>query len=277
MKYPIQRNRRLFRNRRVRRDLIRKPANPRIAVPSFFTLMNLLCGFLSIISVSNGDFELGAWLIVIAGLFDALDGLMARLANATSEFGMELDSISDVVSFGVAPGFLIYTFSLHEMGYAGMILSALPPLCGAVRLARFNVNTKYEANDDEFSGLPIPAQAIILGAFYLAFKDNFELFDGFQNGINSILIPVVILASFLMVSAVPFDKLPRFDRTSLRRNKKKFVLFLFYLVLILVFREIGLVAVFVLFIMKGLFVGGRRFWKQAFVEENDQYEFIDRY
>lgn len=278
MKYPIQRKRRLFRNKRVRRDLIRKPANPRIAVPSFFTLMNLFCGFLSIISVSNGDYELGAWLIVIAGLFDALDGLMARLANATSEFGMELDSISDVVSFGVAPGFLIYnTFNLHEMEFVGIILSALPPLCGAVRLARFNVNAKYGANDDEFSGLPIPAQAIILGAFYLAFKDNFEFFDALQNGINSVLIPVVILASFLMVSAVPFDKLPRFDRNSLQRNKGKFVLFLFYLLLILVFRENGLMVVFLIFILKGLVVGAGRFWKQAFVEENENYEFIDRY
>src|SRR5690625_6502425 len=89
MKYPIQKTR--FKRRQI------KPI-PRVVVPSFFTLMNLLCGFISIIMVAEGKLVTGAWLIVLAGMFDVLDGFMARLANATSDFGMELDSICDVRS-----------------------------------------------------------------------------------------------------------------------------------------------------------------------------------
>ena len=105
MKYPIQKWKR-FRHRRKKRDKPKRKPIPRIVVPSFFTLMNLFCGFLAILSISEGRLFFGAWLIVSAGLFDALDGFMARLSNATSQFGIELDSISDVVSFGVAPGFI---------------------------------------------------------------------------------------------------------------------------------------------------------------------------
>src|SRR5690625_8016997 len=83
--------------------------------------------------VAEGKLVTGAWLIVLAGMFDVLDGFMARLANATSDFGMELDSICDVGSFGVAPGFLMYHFALHELQIVGILLAALAPLCGAVR------------------------------------------------------------------------------------------------------------------------------------------------
>lgn len=109
--------------------------------------MNLFCGFLAIISIAEGRLFFGAWLIVFAGLFDALDGFMARLSNATSQFGIELDSICDVVSFGVAPGFLLYSYGLSELPFVGIILSALTPLCGAVRLARFNVEVQGERPD----------------------------------------------------------------------------------------------------------------------------------
>ena len=269
MKYPIQKKGRLFRKRKVRKNLIRKPANPRIAVPSFFTLMNLFCGFLSIISVSQGNLSFGAWLIVFAGLFDALDGLMARLANATSEFGMELDSLSDVVSFGVAPGFLIYNLGLADLQLVGVIIAALPPLCGAVRLARFNVNARLDANTAEFYGLPIPAQAIILCSLYLTYSQNAVFFDELSNGLNTILIPIVIFISFLMVSPVPFDKIPRFNAAALKGNKVKVIYFLIYLVIILTLQESGLMIALFLYILKGLFTGGKRFWMASFLESDD--------
>src|SRR5690554_6471720 len=152
MKYPIQRKYHSFKELKERKKSRKPPVNKRIAVPSFFTLMNLFCGFLAIISISQGDLVRGAWLIALAGLFDVFDGLMARLANATSDFGIELDSISDMVSFGVAPGFLIYTWALHELGSVGVMISALPPLCGAVRLARFNVNARIQPAKEYFHG-----------------------------------------------------------------------------------------------------------------------------
>lgn len=266
MKYPIQKWKRYRKRRREKRkERPRKPI-PRIVVPSFFTLMNLFSGFLAIISIAEGSLKFGAWLIVVAGLFDALDGFMARLSNATSQFGIELDSISDVVSFAVAPGFLLYHFGLNELPFVGIILSALPPLCGAVRLARFNVDA-HEGRTDFFKGLPTPAQALIIAAFYLTFYNRLELFSGFENGINTILIPVIVLLSFLMVSTIPFDKMPSFDRASIRKYKGRLFLFLFYGIIIVFFQEIGLMIVFSAFILKGLIIGAIAFWQEAFGEE----------
>lgn len=266
MKYPIQK----IQQYRLRRQKERKhlKQSPRIVVPSFFTLMNLFSGFLSIIMVAEGKLEIGAWLIVVAGLFDALDGFMARLANATSEFGIELDSISDIVSFGVAPGFLIYTFALSELSLLGMILSALPPLCGAVRLARFNVESKM-GETVFFKGLPTPAQAVMLIAFYLTFRNRLDWFTGFEQGINAFLIPIVIILSFLMVSTVPFDKIPRFDRKSIKMYKGRLILFTVYLLVIIIFQDIGLMIVFSFFILKGIVLGIFVFWQQAFTDEPD--------
>ncbi|MTI88005.1 MAG: CDP-diacylglycerol--serine O-phosphatidyltransferase [Balneolaceae bacterium] len=261
MKYPIQKRYQSFKERRKKRKQIKPPTNKRIAVPSFFTLMNLFSGFLAIISISDGDLIRGAWLIALAGLFDVFDGLMARLANATSDFGVELDSICDMVSFGVAPGFLIYSFGLEKLGFFGVIVSALPPLCGAVRLARFNVNARILPPKDQFIGLPIPAQAIMLCAFVLTFKDQLELFSVFENGVTTVVIPVVVVVSFLMVSTIPFDKIPRFDRKTIREKKGRIVLFICYLLLILLLQEYGLIAVFSIFIFKGIVAGAIRFFK----------------
>ena len=263
MKYPIQKKR--FRRRLKKKKL--KPL-PRIIIPSFFTLMNLFCGFLSILLVHEGNLVTGAWLIVLAGMFDALDGFMARLTNSTSEFGVELDSISDVISFGAAPGFLIYNFALHELEIVGVLLSALAPICGAIRLARFNVESKIKQLS-YFRGLPTPAYAIMLVAFYLTFKGRMDWFQGLENGIISVLIPIVVLLSFLMVSTIPFDKIPRFDRDSFKKYKNRFILFVTYGVIIVIFQDIGLIIVFTSFILKGLFLGVYIFWKQAFTDDPD--------
>ncbi|NBC27669.1 MAG: CDP-diacylglycerol--serine O-phosphatidyltransferase [Bacteroidetes bacterium] len=266
MKYPIQRLK--LRRKRERRK--RKPI-PRIVIPSFFTLMNLFCGFLSIIMVAEGNLVLGAWLIVVSGLFDALDGFMARLANATSEFGIELDSISDVVSFGVAPGFLLYTFTLNELDIIGIILSALPPVCGAIRLARFNLDTR-QTTLDFYRGLPIPVQAAMVSALYLTFNGRMDWFAGFEHGFLSFIIPVVIVLSFLMVSTIPFDKIPRFDKTSVKKYKNRLILFFIYMLIIAIFQDIGLMIVFTFFILKGLVIGAIIFWKRAFTDDDEPLE-----
>ncbi len=268
MKYPIQKWKRFRRRRKRKRKQNGRSRKqiPKTVIPSFFTLMNLFCGFLAIISIAEGRLFFGAWLIVFAGLFDALDGFMARLSNATSQFGIELDSISDVVSFGVAPGFLLYSFGLSELPFVGIILSALPPLCGAVRLARYNVDVQ-ESREDFFKGLPIPGQAIMIAAFYLTFHNQLELFDGFEYGINAVLIPLIVLLSFLMVSTIPFDKMPSFDKQSIRKHKIKFSLFIVYGILILIFQEIGLMIVFSAFILKGILLSAYFFWKEAFGDE----------
>jgi len=265
-KFPVRRKQHLD-SRKKRKKRLKKPI-PRIVVPSFFTLMNLFCGFLSIINTADGNYVLACWLIVIAGLFDSLDGFMARLSNATSDFGIELDSLSDVVSFGVAPGFLIYSASLFELQFVGIMISALPPLCGAVRLARFNVDAN-ESSMEFFKGLPIPAQAIMLAALYLTFHESISYFNElFDHGFNSILTPIIILLSFLMVSTVPFDKIPRFDKENLREKKGQIILFVIYLLLIIILNKYGLILVFTIFIMKGILLAAFQFWYDKF---NDDY------
>ncbi|MEP1150525.1 MAG: CDP-diacylglycerol--serine O-phosphatidyltransferase [Balneola sp.] len=272
MKYPIQKKYGSFKEKRERIKKGKPPVNRRIAVPSFFTLMNLFSGFLAIISIADGNLYRGAWLIAMAGLFDVMDGLMARLADATSDFGIELDSLSDMVSFGVAPGFLIYTFSLNELGTLGIIISAIPPLCGAVRLARFNVNARLSPSSDYFIGLPIPAQAIIIGSFFLTFRNKLDLFTGFEQGINSVLIPVVVVISFLMVSTIKFDKIPRFDRKSIRENRGKLGLLLLYFILIISLKEYGLMIVFTIFITKGLVLGAIHYFGDYEEEGEDVFQ-----
>lgn len=267
MKYPIQKWKRFRRRRKKRKNGEEKSRRqiPRTVIPSFFTLMNLFCGFLAVISIAEDRLFFGAWLIVFAGLFDALDGFMARLSNATSQFGIELDSISDVVSFGVAPGFLLYSFGLGEMPFVGIILSALTPLCGAVRLARYNVDAQ-ESRDDIFKGLPIPGQAIMIAAFYLTFYNQLEIFNGLEYGLNTVLVPLIVLLSFLMVSTIPFDKMPSFDRDSIKKHKGKLTLFIIYGIVILLFQEVGLMIVFSVFILKGIIVSAISLWQEAFGE-----------
>jgi len=233
--------------------------------------MNLFCGFLAILSIAEGRLFFGAWLIVSAGLFDALDGFMARLSNASSQFGIELDSICDIVSFGVAPGLMLYMMGLNKMPFLGFILSALPPLCGAVRLARYNVDTEIGVKSNYFWGLPIPAQAIMISAFYLTFHNRIAVFSGSEHGINTILIPLIIVLSVLMVSTLPFDKFPSFDRKTLKRYKARLYLFIIYGLLIAIFQAIGLMIVFAAYILKGIGMGALQFWYNRFGEDPDKF------
>lgn len=255
--------RRKVRNAHLRRKF-RKPI-PKTLVPSFFTLMNLFCGFVAIVQIHEGKLEFGAWLIVIAALFDLMDGFMARIANANTEFGIELDSLSDIVSFGVAPAILLFSYSLHELMIIGVIIAAFPALCGAVRLARFNVDARIE-DPEYFKGLPIPAQAMMLVAIFLIFQPNQELFEGFKYGFNSVMVPVILLLSLLMVGTVPFDKIPRFSIVELKKNRGKLYLFIFYFLAVVILQEYGLILVFSIFIAKGVIFWVFRFWKE--IHEN---------
>lgn len=256
-------------NERIQ-EQFKKPI-PRSVVPSFFTLMNLFSGFLAILMVFEGKLTVAAWLIVLAAFFDVLDGFMARLTNGDSVFGIELDSLSDIVSFGVAPGILIYAwlFSAPTPGPANIALplvAALPALCGAIRLARFNIDAKAEQTSF-FKGLPIPAQAMMLVAFFLTFKNNLAFFELFKHGANSVLIPVIIVLSLLMVSTVPFDKVPRFNRTYMRQNRPLVFLFIVYALTIIILQEYGLMIVFTIFILRGLIIFGIRFWDDLMGDE----------
>jgi CDP-diacylglycerol--serine O-phosphatidyltransferase len=230
----------------------RNSARARAAVPNFFTLMNLLAGFFSLIQTAAGNLEAAAWLVVLAAFFDLLDGLMARLAGVSSEFGLELDSLSDVVSFGVAPSFLLYEFGLHQLGPLwGALLASLPALFGAVRLAHFNTRSTPAEKQSEFTGLPIPAQAGTVVVFILVFAGS-RWFDVLARPQLSVLIILVVSLSALMISPVRFPALPQPSRSNLRTYRWRFVGFVAALLLGAVFQERGLLAAAVIYLLIGL-------------------------
>lgn len=220
---------------------------PAVAVPSFFTLMNLFSGFLSVVQVFEGRFEYACWLIVLAAFFDVLDGMMARLTNSNSGFGVELDSLADIVSFGLAPSILVYFFGLREFGALGLLVAALPAICGAVRLARFNVTFSGEKKD-YFVGLPIPGMAAFIVALILNFN-NAAWFSRYSPSNLTVLIPIVFVLSFLMVSTIPFDAIPKPSPSYIRAHPRKFAAYMLAFLLVVFLQQIGLLFVFSVYLL----------------------------
>lgn len=200
--------------------------------------MNLFSGYLSVVQTIEGRFDYACWLIVLAAFFDVLDGMMARLTNGTSLFGIELDSLADAVSFGVAPSVLVYVFGLRELGALGLIASSLPAICGAVRLARFNVAFDG-VKRDYFVGLPTPGMAVVIVAIILNFDDA-TWFSRYSPGGLSILVPLVIGLSLLMISTMKFDAIPKPTGDYIRAHPRKAAAYGIGLVLVIFLQQIGL-------------------------------------
>src|SRR5436309_9958505 len=158
--------------RRERGDTVRMRRFPRpnmrrvvIVVPSLFTLFNLFFGIWSMVHASRGEFYPASWFIVFAGILDSLDGRVARLSNTGTRFGAELDSLVDIVSFGVAPAFLLYELNFASMGPAAWVFCYFYVMGAAIRLARFNVTQAGRAKES-FIGLPSPAAGMTLATYY---------------------------------------------------------------------------------------------------------------
>jgi len=261
--------RRLTAYRDARRQERSRRPPPRVAVPSFFTLLNLLCGFLAITQVLEGAYVMACWLVVVAGLFDLLDGLMARLTNAEDPFGVQLDSLSDVVSFGVAPSVLVYAYALDAFDPLGAIVAALPALCGSVRLARYNMNAESDEKDG-FEGLPIPGQAVSLVALILAAENSAWgaalALDSFE-----VMLPVVVVLSGLMVSSVRFDAIPAPTIQNIRAHPKRTAAYALAGVLIVALQEMGLVLVLAAYLAVGVGQAGYQLAKALATPAPDEY------
>ena len=137
-------------------------------LPNLFTASSIFVGVISIVEASKGNFVLASWLILLALIFDGLDGRIARMTNTTSQFGVEFDSLADIISFGIAPAMLMYFFVGHNFGRFGILVSALYVIFGAIRLARFNISTA-KTDPNVFIGLPIPTAAIFVSMWILLF------------------------------------------------------------------------------------------------------------
>jgi CDP-diacylglycerol--serine O-phosphatidyltransferase len=216
-------------------------------IPNLFTAMNMFCGFLSILSASEGNYNYAAWLIFVAAIFDALDGLVARLTNSSSELGVELDSLSDVVSFGAAPSFLLFKTYFFSFNAWGIIISSLPLIAGGFRLARFNIQL-VGFSKSFFLGLPIPSCALTISSFVLAFYN-----DGYTKPISDFIIPFVIILSYLMVSNIRYETLPAFSLKGIKEKPFHFIFLIAAILIVIFLNKQGLFLVFVFMIVIGIF------------------------
>lgn len=190
-------------------------------LPNIFTAMNIGCGFIAIMYSIKGDFYRACMFIMLGAIFDSVDGRVARMTGTSSAFGEQFDSMSDLISFGMAPAIIFYNRFLIDSGRLGMVISFLFLLCGALRLARFNANIS-KVKSDYFQGLPIPGAAIAVLSYILV---SLVYPDFFSN--KYIAIPYIVFYALLMISNVPF---PSFKGSPwVKNNRKKVLFFVFVL------------------------------------------------
>ncbi len=236
----------------------KKPANLIYILPNLFTAASIFAGVFSMISAIEENFIQAAWLILLSLIFDGLDGRVARLTNTCSKFGVEFDSLADMVSFGVAPSLLMYLFIGHDYERFGVVVSALFVIFGAIRLARFNVMTA-KSEPSIFIGVPIPTAAVFISLLVLVFeKYSIKM----EYGI--IIMILSIMVSFLMVSNIRYPSFKKVDFTP--QHKMKFlVLILFTALVIFIYPIEGIALMFTLYILYGpiraLFLFPKRLFK----------------
>jgi len=189
---------------RMRSDQFRKGV---YLIPSLFTAANLMCGFFSIIATFHGEYVNAALLILLANVFDGVDGYVARLTRTTSQFGVEFDSLADVVAFGVAPAVLVYLWALVPWGTWGWLAASTYVVCGALRLSRFNVQAQGVAKN-HFVGLPIPAAAQMITSSVILYN---YLGGAGAPSRHLIFLLVIYGLAALMVSNVPYFSLKNND------------------------------------------------------------------
>ena len=195
--------------------------NARVILPNMLTLIGVCIGLTSIRFALDEKFELAIIAIIFAALIDGLDGRIARLIKGTSKVGKELDSLTDMISFGVAPAFIMYFWKLNSLGRFGWLVCLIYVICVALRLARFNINSSEEPSwkDNFFEGVPSPAGGILVLTPLILSLSGLDIFNINYN----ILVPTFfILTSLLLISKVPTYS---FKKIVIRRNTTIFLLF----------------------------------------------------
>lgn len=205
-------------------------------LPSVFTLLNMFFGYLAILYAIKGNIEHSVNLVLLAGIIDLLDGRIARMTGTSSEFGKELDSLSDFLSFGIAPALILYFWGFSGIGRFGSFLVFLLPLAGGIRLARFNILTSV-VDKRYFVGLPIPsaAAAALLPLYFLdkTFLENIKAYShSTLVTIKFVCLFYVVLIAFLMVSTIKYRSFKDFDIKQ-RKPAPFFFFLMFFFILIL--------------------------------------------
>ena len=229
--------------------VVAEKKSARVILPNMLTLIGVCIGLTSIRFALDGRFELAIIAIIFAALIDGLDGRIARLIKGTSKVGKELDSLTDMISFGVAPVFIMYFWNLNSLGRFGWLLCLVYVICVALRLARFNVNSNQEASwkDNFFEGVPSPAGGILVLTPLIISLSGFDYFE-----LNfDIIVPVFfIVTSFLLISKFPSYS---FKKIVIPRRTTIFLLFsvvlFFGLLLIYTFNVIAISSVVYLLLL----------------------------
>jgi len=256
--------------------IIADKKNARVILPNMLTLIGVCIGLTSIRFALDGNFEFAIIAIIFAALIDGLDGRIARLIKATSKVGKELDSLTDMISFGVAPAFIMYFWKLNTLGRFGWLVCLIYVICVALRLARFNVNSNQEPSwrDNFFEGVPSPAGGILVLTPLIISLTNFNLI---QLNYDIIVPAFFITTSLLLISKFPSYS---FKKIVIQRKTTIFLLFgiilFFGLLLIYPFNIIAISAVIYLFMLPISFFHYQKLKKQNQdpIEEDDDLEDI---
>ncbi len=221
-------------------------------LPSVLTTFGMFAGFYSIISSINGDFTIAAISIMIAMMWDTLDGRVARLTNTQSAFGAEYDSLADLVSFGLAPALLVYEWSLYELGRFGWLAAFVYLACAALRLARFNTQVGI-ADKRYFQGLPSPAAAGVIASMIWLKIWTFASFDSDVISLGYYLgAGITILCGLLMVSNVRYYSFKELDS---KKASFRFLLMIVMSLIILMYKpNIILFTGFFLYLLSGPYI-----------------------
>ncbi len=218
-----------------------------INVPNLFTALNIFCGFVSVIQTIEGNYVTAAWLIFFSAVFDALDGRIARATGQSNAFGLQMDSLGDVLSAGLAPAVLVYMMQLKSLHPpVGLIVAFFPVLFAAFRLARFNVFTMAEGKKADYLGLPAPMAGVTLAScVILADATEWTLL---LRGLI-VMVPVV---SLLMASTIRYEGFPRFSIRERGANRLKLLFFVTVFVLFLIYPSYVLFPFMILYILVGI-------------------------
>ena len=250
------------------------PRNPRVLLPNIFTLVGVCIGLTSIKFAFDNRFEMAVIAIIVAGIIDGLDGRIARLIGGASKVGKELDSLTDVISFGVAPAFIMYFFVMKDLGRVGWLISLIYVVCVALRLARFNITSNADPSwkDNFFEGIPSPAGGILVLMPLIYSFSEIKLID--VN--NDIIVPSL----FLIISVLLISKIPTYSlkKIIVRRSITIFLLFgvilFFGLLLIFTFNTIlisGLIYLLIIPISSMHYLSLKKKFSTQF-DDNDDHE-----
>jgi len=229
-----------------------------ITVPNLFTVLNLLCGFLAVLQIIATNFVNASWLIWLAAVFDAIDGRIARASGKSSAFGLQMDSLSDIISFGLAPSILVYQVHLHTFHPpVGVILSFFPVLFAGFRLARFNVLTMQSGKGKYYLGLPAPTAALTIAGLII-FQAETQ-----WPWLMRLLVMLVPLLSLMMASNIPFEGFPRFSFKEKGANRLRLVMFIVFVAAFCIWPHYVFFPFSILFILVGLVSALRKMLREG--------------